>query len=45
MRMLWQFEHLYDALHIAGDYRGFIYDAPAVKRYMEAAKEFIEKVK
>ena len=44
-KMLREFEHLYDGLHIAGYYRGLIYDAPAVKRYMEAVKEFIEKVK
>lgn len=44
-KMLREFERLYDGLHIAGYYRGLIYDAPAVKRYMEATKEFIEKVK
>jgi hypothetical protein len=44
-KLLREFEHLYDALHIAGYYRGLIYDRQAVKRYMEVAREFIEKVK
>jgi hypothetical protein len=44
-KMLREFEHLYDALHIAGYYRGLIYYAPVVKRYIEAAREFIQKVK
>jgi hypothetical protein len=44
-KLLREFENLYDALHIAGYYRGLIYDARAVKDYMNAAKEFIEKVK
>jgi hypothetical protein len=44
-KLLREFENLYDALHIAGYYRGLIYDARAVKDYMGAAKEFIEKVK
>jgi len=44
-KLLREFEHLYDALHIAGYYRGLIYDKQAVKRYLEVAREFIEKVK
>jgi hypothetical protein len=44
-KMLREFEHLYDALHIAGYYRGLIYNTHAVKDYMEATKAFIDKVK
>lgn len=43
-KLLREFEKLYDALHIAGYYRGFIYDTRAVKDYLQAAKEFIDKV-
>jgi hypothetical protein len=43
-KVLREFEKLYDALHIAGYYRGLIYDVEAVKAYMKAAKEFIEKI-
>lgn len=43
-RRLREFEKLYDALHIAGYYRGLIYDVEAVKAYMKAAKEFIDKI-
>jgi len=39
-----QFEMLYDALHIAGYYRGLIYNVNAVKDYLKAAKEFIDKI-
>lgn len=38
------FEKLYDALHIAGYYRGLIYDVNAVKDYLKATKAFIEKI-
>jgi len=44
-RLMREFENLYDALHIAGYYRGLIYDTRAVKDYLKAAKEFIEKIK
>jgi hypothetical protein len=44
-KLLREFEKLYDAMHIAGYYRGLIYDTRAVKDYFEAAKEFIEKIK
>ena len=40
-----EFEGLYDTLHIAGYYRGLIYNVDLVKDAMKAAKEFIEKVK
>ena len=43
-RVLREFEKLYDALHIAGYYRGYIYDTRAVKDYLQAAKEFIDKI-
>jgi hypothetical protein len=39
-----EFENLYDALHIAGYYRGLIYDVRAVKDYLKTAREFIEKM-
>jgi hypothetical protein len=44
-KLMREFENLYDALHIAGYYRGLIYDTRAVKDYLKAAKEFIEKIK
>ncbi len=43
-KLLREFEKLYDALHIAGYYRGLIYDVEAVKAYMNAAKGFIDKI-
>ena len=43
-KVLREFEKLYDALHIAGYYRGFIYDTRAVRDYLQAAKEFIDKI-
>jgi len=43
-KLMRQFEMLYDALHIAGYYRGLIYNADAVKDYLKAAKEFIDKI-
>jgi hypothetical protein len=43
-KLMREFEKLYDALHIAGYYRGLIYDTRAVKDYLKAAKEFIEKI-
>ncbi|MBM4276305.1 MAG: hypothetical protein FJ130_00275 [Deltaproteobacteria bacterium] len=43
-KVLREFEKLYDALHIAGYYRGLIYDVEAVKAYMRATKEFIGKI-
>jgi hypothetical protein len=44
-KLMREFENLYDALHIAGYYRGLIYDTRAVKDYLRAAKEFIEKIR
>jgi hypothetical protein len=43
-KLLREFEKLYDALHIAGYYRGYIYDTRAVRDYLQAAKEFIDKI-
>ena len=43
-KVLREFEKLYDALHIAGYYRGYIYDTRAVRDYLQAAKEFIDKI-
>jgi hypothetical protein len=43
-RILREFEKLYDALHIARYYRALIYDTRPVKYYLQAAKEFIDKV-
>jgi len=43
-KLMREFENLYDALHIAGYYRGLIYDTRAVKDYLKAAKEFINKI-
>lgn len=44
-KLLREFTMLYDALHIAGYYRGLIYNVDAVKDYFKATREFIEKVK
>lgn len=43
-KLLREFEKLYDALHLSGYYRALIYDTRAVKDYMEAAKDFIDKI-
>ena len=43
-KFLREFVKLYDALHIAGYYRGLIYDVNAVKYYFKAARAFIEKL-
>ena len=43
-KLLREFESLYDALHIAGYYRGLIYDATTVKDALKAARTFIEKI-
>lgn len=40
-----EFEMLYDMLHIAGYYRGLLYDRNVVKDALKAAKTFIEKIK
>ena len=40
-----KFEHLYDTLHIAGYYRGLIYNANVIKECFKVTKEFIDKFK
>ena len=44
-KLLREFEKLYDALHIAGYYRGLIYDVNMVKDTFKATRSFIEKLK
>ena len=44
-KLIREFEKLYDALHIAGYYRGLIYDVNMVKDALKAARAFIEKIK
>ncbi len=44
-KLLREFEMLYDMLHIAGYYRGLLYDRNVVKDALKAAKTFIEKIK
>ena len=39
-----EFEKLYDMLHIAGYYRGLLYDRDVVKDALKAAKSFIDKI-
>ena len=43
-RLLREFEALYEALHIAGYYRGNLYLAEMIKDAFKAAKSFIEKI-
>lgn len=43
-KLMREFEMLYDTLHIAGYYRGLIYDTSVVKEALKAAKTFIEKI-
>jgi len=43
-KLMRDFDMLYDALHIAGYYRGLIYHTKAVKDYFEAARKFISKI-
>jgi len=43
-KFLREFEKLYDALHIAGYYRGLIYDVDMVKDALKAARGFIERL-
>ena len=42
--LLREFEMLYDALHIAGYYRGLIYNTTMVKDALRAARTFIGKL-
>ena len=43
-KLLREFEKLYDMLHIAGYYRGLLYDRVMVKDALKAAKTFVDKV-
>jgi uncharacterized protein (UPF0332 family) len=43
-KLVREFDSLYDALHIAGYYRGLIYNVPAVKDYFKATEVFIRKI-
>lgn len=43
-KLMREFEMLYDTLHIAGYYRGLIYNTEIVKEALKAAKTFIEKI-
>ena len=43
-KLIREFDKLYDALHIAGYYRGLIYDANMVKDALRAARTFMEKL-
>jgi hypothetical protein len=42
--LLKEFDMLYDALHIAGYYRGLIYDVAMVKDAFARARAFIDKI-
>ena len=42
-KLLREFEKLYDLLHIAGYYRGLLYDVKVVKDAIKSAQAFIEK--
>ncbi len=44
-KLMKDFENLYESLHIAGYYRGDIFNVDAVKDYLKVTKEFIEKIK
>ncbi len=39
------FDSLYDTLHIAGYYRGFLHDAAVVRSALSLAEQFIAKLK
>jgi hypothetical protein len=43
-KLMREFESLYDALHIAGYYRGLIYRVDMVKDAMRGVRDFIEKI-
>ena len=43
-KLVREFESLYDVLHIAGYYRGLLYDRKVVREALDAAQRFIEKV-
>lgn len=44
-KLMRSFESLYDMLHIAGYYRGLLYNTTVVKDALKIAKEFIDKLK
>ncbi|MBM4333517.1 MAG: hypothetical protein FJ117_20255 [Deltaproteobacteria bacterium] len=44
-KLLREFEALYEALHIAGYYRGNLYLVDMVKDALKAARAFIEKIR
>lgn len=43
-KLMREFEKLYDLLHIAGYYRGLIYDVESVNVAMKATRAFIDKI-
>ncbi|MGB9629091.1 MAG: DUF5618 family protein [Thermodesulfobacteriota bacterium] len=43
-KLMREFEMLYDTLHIAGYYRGLLYNVNVVNAAIKAAKSFIEKI-
>jgi hypothetical protein len=43
-KLIKELEMLYDTLHIAGYYRGLLYETTIVKEALKAAKEFIDKI-
>jgi hypothetical protein len=43
-KLLREFEALYEALHIAGYYRGNLYLVDMIKDALKATKEFIDKI-
>jgi len=43
-KLMREFESLYDLLHIAGYYRGLLYDRKVVREALDAAQRFIENV-
>jgi hypothetical protein len=43
-KLLREFEHLYDLLHIAGYYRGLLYDVDVVHTALKSARAFIRKM-
>src|SRR5262245_11058792 len=43
-KLMREFESLYDLRHIAGYYRGLLYDRKVVRDALDAAQRFIEKV-
>ena len=44
-KLLKEFDDIYDELHIAGYYRGFLHSTDAVKAAFKTAKNFIHKMK